>query len=79
MPEPKRDADQAVREAAYRLWEREGRPDGKADDHWRRAMIEWGRQERGDDDALMDDEEKVMAGRLNANIPALLTKDVPGG
>ena len=27
----------------------------------------------------MDDEEKVLAGRLDANIPALLTKDVPGG
>ena len=79
MPEPERDAEQAVREAAYRLWEREGRPDGKADDHWRRAMIELGTQEREDDDALMDDEEKVMAGRSNANIPALLTKDVPGG
>ena len=27
----------------------------------------------------MDDEEKVLAGRADANIPALLTKDVPGG
>jgi hypothetical protein len=27
----------------------------------------------------MDDEEKILAGRLDANIPALLTKDVPGG
>jgi hypothetical protein len=28
---------------------------------------------------LMDDEEKVLAGRLDANMPALLTKDVQGG
>jgi hypothetical protein len=30
-------------------------------------------------DRLLEDEEKVMAERPNANIPALLTKDVPGG
>jgi len=28
---------------------------------------------------LMHDEEKVLAGRLDANMPALLTKDVQGG
>ena len=27
----------------------------------------------------MDDEEKVLAGRPDANFPALLTKDVQGG
>jgi hypothetical protein len=27
----------------------------------------------------MDDEEKVLAGKPDANIPALLTKDVLGG
>jgi hypothetical protein len=79
MPEPERNNEQAVREAAYYLWEREGRPDGQAEDHWQRAMIEWFGPERRDDDALVDDEEKVVAGRPNANIPALLTKDVPGG
>jgi len=26
-----------------------------------------------------DDEEKIIAGRPDANMPALLTKDVPGG
>ncbi len=30
-------------------------------------------------DESMEDEEKVLAGRLDANMPALLTKDVPGG
>jgi hypothetical protein len=30
-------------------------------------------------DEPMDEEEKVLAGRADANIPALLTKDVPGG
>jgi hypothetical protein len=27
----------------------------------------------------MEDEEKIMVGRRDVNIPALLTKDVPGG
>jgi hypothetical protein len=29
--------------------------------------------------ALLVDEEKVLAGRPDANIPAMLTKNVPGG
>jgi DUF2934 family protein len=60
------DDDQATREMAYRLWESEGRPEGKALDHWLRAEPE-------------GEEEKIMAGRPDANLPALLTKDVPGG
>ena len=28
---------------------------------------------------VMEDEEKVLAGRPDANIPAMLTKDVKGG
>jgi hypothetical protein len=27
----------------------------------------------------MEDEEKILAGRIDVNIPALLTKDVQGG
>lgn len=68
--------EQLVREAAYFLWERDGRPDGQADEHWRQAIIHlWG----AEIDTAMEDEEKVMAGRPSANIPAMLTKDVPGG
>ncbi|MBW9115565.1 DUF2934 domain-containing protein [Rhizobium cauense] len=41
------DTDQERRERAYRIWEDEGRPDGKHEDHWRRAEephAETGRQ-----------------------------------
>jgi hypothetical protein len=31
------------------------------------------------DEVEMDEEEKILAGRPDANMPALLTKDVPGG
>ena len=79
MPEPDRNKEQAVRETAYFIWEREGRPEGRAKDHWGRAIIEGFGEERGRDDEPMEDEERVLAGRPDANIPALLTKDVPGG
>ena len=28
---------------------------------------------------VMEEEEKILAGRTDVNMPALLTKDVPGG
>ena len=61
--------DDAIRERAYFLWEEEGRPEGRALDHWRRAS----------DERPFVDEEKVLDGRTDANIPAMLTKEVPGG
>ena len=67
--------EHAIRERAYFIWEREGRPEGRAHDHWLSATIE----DALSQDELMDDEEKVLAGRPDANFPALLTKDVQGG
>jgi Protein of unknown function (DUF2934) len=32
------DSDQSTREAAYFLWENEGRPEGKDLEHWERAL-----------------------------------------
>lgn len=34
------DTDQKVRDRAHRIWEREGRPDGRHDEHWAQAMHE---------------------------------------
>ena len=78
MFEADRDED-AIRERAYFIWEQEGCPDGRAQDHWLAAAFEEFGEERGQDDEFMEDEEKVLAGRPDANMPALLTKDVPGG
>ncbi|MDR7010030.1 MULTISPECIES: DUF2934 domain-containing protein [Paraburkholderia] len=36
--ETKLGLDQAVRERAYLLWEKEGCPDGRADEYWHRAL-----------------------------------------
>jgi DUF2934 family protein len=79
MPEPDRNEEHAIRVRAYLIWEREGRPEGRAHDHWLSATIEEFGDQRGRNDDFMDDEEKVLAGRPDANIPALLTKDVQGG
>ena len=79
MLDPNRTAEGVIREAAYFIWEREGRPAGRALDHWVHAIIETRGDERRRDDEYLEDEEKVLAGHPGANMPALLTKDVPGG
>jgi hypothetical protein len=38
LAQTKESLDQIVRERAYLLWEQEGRPDGRADEHWKRAQ-----------------------------------------
>jgi hypothetical protein len=79
MPKADQNWEHAVRERAYFIWEREGRPEGRAADHWRYATIEGSGGRLGRDDEPMEDEEKILAGRPDVNIPALLTKDVHGG
>jgi hypothetical protein len=37
-----------IRERAYQLWEREGRPEGRDFDHWTRAVAEVSAEEGGD-------------------------------
>ena len=69
------DGEQAIRERAYLIWKSEGCPIGRAFEHWMSACAEVREREN----ELMHDEEKVLAGRLDANMPALLTKDVQGG
>jgi hypothetical protein len=38
-PDPETD-EHKVRERAHAIWEREGRPEGKHDDHWHQAQRE---------------------------------------
>jgi hypothetical protein len=65
-----------VKETAYFIWEREGRPEGRAREHWERALRE--ASGANEDEPLLD-EEKILAGLPDVNMPALLTKDVLGG
>jgi hypothetical protein len=68
------DNNHTVREAAYFIWEREGRPEGKELDHWDRGR----REIEGSNESLLLEEEKVLAD-LPADMPAILTKDSRGG
>jgi hypothetical protein len=79
MPEPDRYNERAIRETAYFIWEREGCPEGRARDHWARAIADAAVTAFERDDEPMEDEEKVLAGLPDANFPALLTRDVAGG
>jgi hypothetical protein len=67
--------EQSIREAAFFLWEREGRPEGRALAHWTAAQRIAVDQEGN----LTADEEAVIRGDPAADYPAVLTKDVPGG
>jgi hypothetical protein len=43
------DRDARVRERAYRIWEGEGRPDGRAEEHWHLAEREIADEEARED------------------------------
>ncbi len=36
-----RSREEYIRERAYQIWEKEGRPDGHHDRHWQQASEEW--------------------------------------
>lgn len=79
MADSDRNFEQAIRERAYLIWEREGRPADRAEDHWWRAINEARRNGDTRKDEPVEDEEKILLGRADVNMPALLTKDVQGG
>ncbi len=47
-------SEDCVRRRAYRIWEAEGRPPGRHDEHWRRARLEIEREQRLAHDHDMD-------------------------
>ena len=70
MPEP--DRDHAVRERAYHIWERDGRPEGQAEAHWLSAAREQSGNEPADE--FMDDEEKILAGQSRCEYASVADK-----
>ncbi|MBN9563106.1 MAG: DUF2934 domain-containing protein [Alphaproteobacteria bacterium] len=73
---PKPDEDRSVRERAYYIWEREGRPEGRAREHWLRAVADAVPTDHDAD--FLADQEAIVEG-LPADLPAVLTKDARGG
>jgi len=47
--------EQRIRERAYEIWEEEGCPEGRGDEHWQRALAEYeeARIEAGDGQATL--------------------------
>jgi Protein of unknown function (DUF2934) len=63
MPELDKYAEQVIRETAYFIWEREGRPEGNAQDHWERATIEtFGGDGRGCADEFLQERKRSLPG-----------------
>jgi hypothetical protein len=71
------DLERSIRERAYFLWEEAGRPDGCALEHWAKAAGLHFRDNEELEHAF--EEEKLLAGRPDVDLPALLTKDAKGG
>ncbi|MGV3552714.1 DUF2934 domain-containing protein [Rhizobium sp.] len=67
------DRNDLIQRRAYAIWEREGRPDGKHDEHWRRAAEEM----HGLEDLPQKDSKPAHvapAGRKDANTGSGVTR-----
>lgn len=52
--------DDKIRQRAYQLWEDQGRPEGKHEDHWRQASNESGQdKDRPQEDPVEGDRATV--------------------
>ncbi len=75
-----RGEQEAVRERAYYLWERDGRPEGRDLTYWDMAIAAHSAQQAHHaEDGFAKEAEAVIDGDPRADFPALLTKDVSGG
>jgi hypothetical protein len=66
--------DDRVRERAQAIWEREGRPEGKHEEHWRRAIEEIDRESAG---PFADSAPGAGGAKVDGN--GLATSLQPGG
>ena len=58
-------SDDRIRERARLIWEREGRPHGRSDEHWRRAQEELNDELQHNVDRAVPDREHVAGGNGN--------------
>jgi hypothetical protein len=62
-------SQEAIRERSYRIWQREGCPDGKAVEHWFRARVELEAEYRA---ARFPDERnsrEIVVPRVSISVP----------
>ncbi len=55
--------EQSIRNRAYEIWEAEGRPDGKAEQHWMQALAEIG------DTGEVAHEHNIRTTSVNGSVP----------
>lgn len=61
------DREEKIRQRAYELWEAEGRPDGKQQEHWERAAREIEAEEAGESASKgSDSDSSGLPGDLQA-------------
>jgi hypothetical protein len=68
MPDDHGENERAIRERAFFIWLREGRPTGQADNHWMRAILEEARGKPGQTISL-GYEERHETSRFFGNTP----------
>jgi hypothetical protein len=73
------DRERRIRERAHDIWEREGRPHGRHEEHWRQASQEIGDELFSDDGAT--DAQERRGGLDGGLLPAggLVAAGGPGG
>ena len=74
MPKLQSDKDRAIRERAYFTWLREGRPEGRALDHWLFATIE----QLGEDSESDGEEEQSPRGPARREYPRIVDERCAG-
>lgn len=52
-------SDNHIRQRAYELWESEGRPEGRHDEHWHRARAEIERQYQANTEHVGEDPDRL--------------------
>ena len=61
--------EERVRQRAYEIWEREGRPEGSHDEHWERASREIEAEEGGSVSGTASSIAGVVLGQLTGPPP----------
>lgn len=58
------DREERIRRRAHGIWEEEGRPDGRANDHWQRAFREIEDELRREEDSHQSGSNEVPAANI---------------
>lgn len=69
--------EQRIRDLAYRMWEEDGRPEGRAAEYWQRAEAEVGRRQPADATPAPDDAQSASPSGSPAADPVRNPEPIP--